>query len=310
VRKFSLILAWLVVALIFAVLRPTAFLSIDNMASIFGSQAVLVVLSLAMVVVMRVGEFDLAVAAIMVDASCLLCVMDVEYGVPPLLAVTITLVAGAAVGLVSGTIIVRFGVDSFIATLGVQTILQGIGLWITHGGATIVGLSSVYVDVIVSGRIAGIPLEFYYAVVLMLIMTYVFRYTVLGRRLLYVGKNKEVARLSGINVGRVKVGAFVTTGALAALAGILLAGTSASANAASGLSYLLPTFAACYLGATTSTSGEFTPLGTLIAVYFLVTGTAGLAIIGVPSSVQLAFYGGALILAVAASAALSRRRIA
>jgi ribose transport system permease protein len=138
-------------------------------------------------------------------------------------------------------------------------------------------------------------------------MFYVFEYTPLGRRLLFVGRGRSVARLSGIRVGRVRWGAMIASGLISALAGILYAGTLGSADPTSGLSFLLPAFAAAFLGATSIMPGRFNPLGAVIAVYFLVTGITGLQILGVQTFVQQLFYGGALVLAVALSQ-LARRR--
>jgi ribose transport system permease protein len=187
------------------------------------------------------------------------------------------------------------------------TILGGIALWVTDQ-KTIVGISETLVSVVVVDRFLGISLEFYYALALMVLLAYLFRYTVLGRRLLFIGKNREVARLSGIEVRRLKIGAFILTGIISAGAGILLTGTSGSADPTSGLSYLLPVYAAAFLGATTTRTGEFTPIGTMVAIYFLVTGVQGLAISGVAIYAQQIFYGAALIVAVAGSRLLLRER--
>jgi ribose transport system permease protein len=308
VQRSSLLLAWIIVVAIFSGLLPSEYPTTDNFSSIFGSQAFVAVLALGLIVVLRVGDFDLSVAATMTMGSVVLAVLDVNHGFSPAEAAVVALLVGAGIGLANGVLVVGFGVDSFIATLGVATILQGAALWVTHQ-ETIVGVSQVFVSAIVLDRFLGIPLEFYYALAVMVVLTYFFRFTVLGRRFLFVGKNREVARLSGIDVSRIKIGAFVITGFLSAGAGILLTGTSGSADPTSGLSYLLPVYAAAFLGATTTTNGEFTAIGTVVAVFFLVSGITGLAIAGVEVFVQQIFYGGALILAVSASRLLRRRRV-
>jgi ribose transport system permease protein len=149
--------------------------------------------------------------------------------------------------------------------------------------------------------VLGIPLGFYYGLVLCVALWYVFEYTALGRRLLFVGRGRNVSRLSGFNVPRLRWGALVATGVLSAAAGVLYAGTTGGADSTSGASFLLPAYAAAFLGATTIVPGRFNPWGTLVAVYFLVTGITGLTILGAQSYVQDLFYGGALVLAVALS---------
>jgi ribose transport system permease protein len=305
-QRSALILAWGVIVLIFSVLQPSDFPTTENFASIFGSQAYIGFLALGLIIVLRVGEFDLSVAATMTVGSVMFAKLDVEHGFPILVSILITLLIGSGIGIANGVLVVRFGVDSFIATLGVATILQGAALWLTDQ-KTIVGVSETLTRLVVVDRFLGISLEFYYSLGLMVLLAYLFRYTVFGRRLLFVGKNKEVARLSGIDVSRLKMGAFVLTGTIGAGAGVLLTGTGGSASPDAGLVFLLPVYAAAFLGATTTRTGEFTPIGTMVAIYLLATGVQGLAIQGVAIYVQQIFYGGALIVAVVGSKVLITR---
>ena len=123
-----------------------------------------------------------------------------------------------------------------------------------------------------------------------------------------MGRGTNVARLSGIRVGRVRWGCFVAAGIIAAAAGVLYTGTAGASDPTSGQTFLLPAFAAAFLGSTAITPGRFNPWGTFIAVYFLVTGITGLAILGVQTWVQNVFYGGALVVAVSASQIVKKRR--
>lgn len=172
---------------------------------------------------------------------------------------------------------------------------------------TVSGVSQGLIDLVVVNRFLGIPLAFYYGIALGLALFYVFEFMPIGRRLLFVGRGRAVARLSGIRVARMRFGAFAAAGVISAFAGVLYVGTLGSADPTSGLSFLLPAFAAAFLGATTIQPGRFNPLGTIAAVYFLVTGITGLQLLGVQTFVQQLFYGGALVLAVALSQ-LARRR--
>jgi ribose transport system permease protein len=110
-----------------------------------------------------------------------------------------------------------------------------------------------------------------------------------------------VARLSGINTDRVRIGCLMASGFLGALAGVLYTGTQGAADPVSGVSYQLPAFAAAFLGSTCIVPGRFNPWGTTVAVYFLVTGITGLVFLGVSSFIQEMFYGGALVIAVTLS---------
>jgi ribose transport system permease protein len=134
-----------------------------------------------------------------------------------------------------------------------------------------------------------------------LVLWYFFEHTTAGRRLLFVGRGRNVARLTGINVTRMRWGALIAAGGVSALAGVLYVGTIGGADPSSGLTFLLPAFSAAFLGATAITPGRFNPWGSLIALYFLVTGITGLTILGVQTFVQNLFYGAALVLAVVLS---------
>ena len=102
-------------------------------------------------------------------------------------------------------------------------------------------------------------------------------------------------------------GALITSGVISALGGVVYAGTTGAADPTSGTQLLLPAFAAVFLGATTIVPGRFNPVGSLVAVFFLVTGITGFQLLGAESYVQNLFYGGALVIAVALSQ-LARRR--
>jgi ribose transport system permease protein len=306
VERYALLAVWGVVVLVFGILRPDTFLTTANFSTIFGSQAVLVVLTLALLAPLTAGDYDLSVAATMACACMVLAILNVNHGWPIGAAIVAALGVGLVVGAINGAIVVLLGVDSLIVTLGTSTFISGVILWISNS-QTVSGVSQSLIDVVVVDRFLGVPLAFYYGIALGVVMFYVFEYMPVGRRLLFVGRGRSVARLSGIRVARLRGGAFMVSGLISAFAGILYAGTLGSADPTSGLSFLLPSFAAAFLGATTIMPGRFNPIGSIAAVYFLVTGITGLQLLGVQTFVQQLFYGGALVLAVALSQ-LARRR--
>jgi len=305
-ERFALLGAWGVVIVVFGILRPDTFLTSSNFSTIFGSQAVLVVLTLALLAPLTAGDYDLSVAATMGLAAMTLALLNVNHGWPLAAAIAAALAVGVVVGVINGAIVVFAEIDSLIATLGTSTFISGVILWMSDS-QTISGVSNTLIDAVVANRLFGIPLAFYYGIALGLVMFYVFEYMPLGRRLLFVGRGRSVARLTGIRVSRLRWAAFVASGAISAFAGVLYVGTLGSADPTSALSFLLPAFAAAFLGATTIMPGRFNPLGSIAAVYFLVTGITGLQLLGVQTFVQQLFYGGALVLAVALSQFARRR---
>ena len=178
--------------------------------------------------------------------------------------------------------------------------MLGLTLYISDS-MTISGISDQLMNWVIVDRLFGIPLEFYYAMLLCLAVWYVFEYTTIGRQILFVGRGREVARLSGIDTNRVRRGCLIVSSLVGALAGVLYAGTQGAADPVSGVSYLLPAFAAPFLGATSITPGRFNAWGAALAVYFLVVGVTGLVFLGGSSFIQDMFYGGALVLAVTLS---------
>jgi ribose transport system permease protein len=306
VERYGLLVAWAAVAVLFGLLEPDTFLTTANAETIFGSQAVLVVLTLALLVPLTAGDYDLSVASVLTLSSMVVAVLDVEQGWPIGLAVVAALLVAAAAGAVNGALVVMLGAESLIVTLGTGTVMSGIALWISDSN-TIGGIADALVDPVSSWELLGLPLAFYYGLVLCVALWYVLDLTALGRRLLFVGRGRTVARLSGVRVERVRFGALIASAVLSGIAGVLYAGTTGAADPSSGASFLLPAFAAAFLGATAIAPGRFNAWGAFVAVYFLVTGVTGLQLLGAESFVQQLFYGGALIVAVAISA-LARRR--
>jgi ribose transport system permease protein len=261
---------------------------------------VLVVVALGLIIPLTANDFDVSIANAMTLSAMMVAVLNVNAGVPIGWSILAALAMGLAAGAVNGFFIIVFRIHSLIVTLGVGTFLHGVTLWISDS-MTISGISSSLIDAVIVTRLFGIPLEFYYALAICVTLWYVFEYTALGRRILFVGRGREVARLSGINTDRVRWGCLIASSLLGTLAGVLYAGTQGAADPVSGTSYLLPAFAAAFLGSTSIIPGRFNPWGTLLAVYFLVTGITGLIFMGVSTFVQDIFYGAALVLAVTLS---------
>ena len=303
--RYGLLLAWVAVAVLFGALEPDTFLTKANFETIFGSQAVLAVLALALLAPLTAGDYDLSVASVLTLSAMVVAELNVQHGWPIALAVVAALAAAAAAGVVNGALVVLLGAESLVVTLGSGTVISGIVLWISDSN-TIGGISDDLVNPVSSWELLGLPLAFYYGLALCAVLWYVLDLTATGRRLLFVGRGRAVSRLSGVRVERVRFGALTASATIAGIAGIVYAGTTGAADPSSGASFLLPAFAAAFLGATAIAPGRFNAWGTFAAVYFLVTGVTGLQLLGAESFVQQLFYGGALIVAVAISA-LARR---
>lgn len=299
-ERFALLLVWAILIIGFSIAMPNSFFNWGNFSIMFASYAPAALLALAIIVPLTAGDYDLSVGATLTLTASTIGVLNVWHQMPILLVLVIVLGIGVFIGLFHALFIIYFRVPSLVVTLGSTSLMSGIVQWITNS-STIGGIDNSLIMAAVGYRLFGIPYAFYYALVAALVMWYIFDYMPLGRRLLFVGRGREVARLNGIAVDRVRVGALVMSAVLASAAGILYAGVLGSADPYSGLNYLLPAFAAAFLGATTIQPGRFNPWGTIVAVYFLATGITGLSMLGIPLWVTNVFNGAALILAVTIS---------
>lgn len=308
VGRFGVVIVWAVVVVAFALARPDTFPTATNFATLFASQAPLGILAIALTVPLTAGDYDLSAASTMNLSAMLIAVLQVQHNMPIGVACVVGVVFGIVVGIINGLICVPFGIDPFIVTLGMGTLLDGVTLWISKS-APVSGVSTGLVNLLVVDRLAGLSFEFWFLLIVAAVVFYVFTFTPIGRRLLMVGRGREVARLSGLKVNRIRILSFVTCGGLSGLAGVVYIGTSGTADPSAGTSYLLPAFAAAFLGATVLQPGRFNAWGTLVAVYFLTTGINGLSQLNVGTFVQQLFYGGALIIAVLLSRLAGRPSI-
>lgn len=307
-QRFSIVIALVVVVAVFGAMRPDTFLTTSTLQGILGSQAVLVVLTCALLIPLTAGDYDLSVAGVLMTSQMMIGVLNAQHGMNIWLVIVLCLLAGMAIGLLNGGFVLLFGVDPFIVTLGTGTILSGAVLWLGDS-TTISGISTGLTDWVIVNRFLGVPLAFWYGLLITAGLWYFLEYTAAGRRLLFVGRGRAVSRLSGLRVTRIRWGALIASATLASLAGILYAGTTGAADPVSGEAFLLPTFAAAFLGSTAILPGKFNSWGSFIAVYFLVAGTTGLTMLGAQSYVSDLFYGGALVVAVCASRYSRRKEV-
>jgi ribose transport system permease protein len=307
IERFALVAAWLLLIVIFGFLMPDSFLSWRSFSTLFGSQAILVVLTLAIILPLTSGDFDLSGASTLTMSCMLIAVLNVKLGWPIVPVIFVALASGIVIGAANAFFVLYFRIHSLIVTLGIGTFVNGLILWVSNS-QTISGISMDLVEWVIIHRFLGIPLAFFYAMILAAIIWYALEYTIPGRKLLFVGRGREVSRLNGINVDRVRATSFLLSGLISAFAGVLYAGMTGSADPLSGLNLLLPAFAAAFLGATTISPGRFNAFGAVISVYFLVTGITGLTMLGADAYVQNLFYGGALVIAVSLSQLVRNRQ--
>lgn len=306
-RRWAVVLLWIAMAAVFAAASPGLFLRKGTFDIIFGANGQLIFLCMAVLAPFCVGEFDFSVAGVMGLTGVTVTVMYSQHHWSIGAAVALALVLGVLAGALNGFVVVVLGVDPIITTLGMATALEGVGLWLSHM-SNVSGLPVSFGN-IVTDHFLGMPLFFWYGVVLTLAFAYVLHVTPLGRHMAFVGANREVARLAGVRVSRVRFGAFTFAGTISGLAGVLLAANVGGFDPASSGAQLLPALAATFLGTAVLFPGRFNPIGTWIAVFFLETGIVGLQLLGLTGWISDVFFGGSLVVAVTISTLLRRRKV-
>jgi ribose transport system permease protein len=294
-QRYALVLAWAALTAVFAAMHPGVYLTVDHVSAMLSTQSVLLILSLAAIAPLLAGDLDLSVAANLALAQVMFANLNVNHGWSVPAAAGIALALSLLVGLFNSAVIVGLGIDSIVVTLGMSTLLAGVAL--SMGATPILGVSDSLVDVL-RFRVYYLQVAFWIALLLCLVLWFVFTQTRFGRHLLFVGANRNAAKLAGVRVDLVRTCAFVISALLSGVAGVMLAGLFASADANTAPTLLLPALAAVFLGATAFTPGRFNVPGTFVAVYFLVFGISGLEISGLSGWVSQAFYGGSLVVAV------------
>lgn len=305
--RYSVVWALILVAAVFSLLEPDSFFTFSNLQSILGSQAVLLLIALGLTVPLAANEFDLSVGAMAGFSQAVMGGLAVHNDWPIALAVLATLAIGMGVGALNAALVVGVGINSFITTLAMGSVLTGVALKITDS-ALILDIPRPLVTA-ASTQLLGIQLVFWYALALTIVLWYVLTYTPVGRWTYFTGASPEVARLNGIRVNWVRCGSLVFSATVACVAGMLYAGVFGSADPNSGAQFLLPAFAAAFLGATAFTPGRFNAWGTTISVYLVITGIVGLSLVtNQVGWLAYAFNGGILIVAVAAQRTVAARR--
>jgi len=303
--RFSGIYVWVAIIVLFAIWIPDTFMTEGNFRIIAGDQAITAMLAIGLIVPLAAGVFDLSIAGVM-GFSVAMVSYQLSKGISAPIAIITTLLCGALIGAVNGFVVVKLHVDSFIATLGMSSILLAGTYWVTDGKQITEGFTDGFLD-LGSKPFLGLPLPFFYMIAVAAVMYVILEKTPLGRYLYATGGNRQAARLAGLRVERIMFGALVTSATVAALTGVILAAKLGTAAPDIGPSYLLPAFSAVFLGSTQIRAGRVNVLGTLTAIYLLATGVKGLQLAGAPSYGNDLFNGLALIVAVALAARTARR---
>lgn len=296
-------LLFVILFVTFSLAAPETFPTMTNVRVMIVGQAIILMLSLALLIPLRAGDFDLSVGSVMILSGCTLGAATADgHGVAT--ACVMALLVGPVVGIVNGILVVRIGIDSFIATLGTLTIVAGLARFISDD-ALVMTVPDEVVD-FTRRSLLDFPVPVWIGWIVALLVWYIFECTPAGRHMLFIGSNLSAARLAGLRVNEYRQLMYVVSGTLSAVAGVLLAGMLGSVDPSSSGAYLLPPITAAFLGASAIKLGRFNVAGTLVAIYLVAVGVAGLQMLGFASWISDLFNGTFLIFAVGLTLFLRR----
>ena len=303
-ERWSLLVAFVGAFAFFAIARPDTFLTWDNARAILDDTSVLCVLAVGVTAVLVVGEFDLSVGFVVGLAAAAGVGAMAFRGWPVWLAIAVAIGAGALAGLANGVAVSLVGIPSFVATLAIGSIAAAVELAITKT-SIFEGIPASYLDLALK-RVGTIPLRAIIALGVVLLFLVLLRGTVFGRHAASVGDNPAAALLAGVPVARVRLVTFVLAGLTAGLAAVLVTSSAGSYYPNLGTGYLLPAYAAAFLGLSLGGGLRFNVLGSYLGVLLLGMVSTGLTMMNQPSWVA-ALVQGIVLIAAVAGIAIRRR---
>ncbi|MDP9465555.1 MAG: ABC transporter permease [Actinomycetota bacterium] len=297
--KYSALYLWAGFMIVFG-LSQDSFLSKPTFITVLNEKVVIGVLALAFLIPLAAETFDLSIGNMMAFSVVITDVLTKNTDLPPGINAVIAIIACASVGFVSGFIVVKLGVNSFIATLGMSQVLSGLCIAFSGNRALNGLLSKEYTQFGTRKLLFDLPLYFYLFLLLAAIVWYVLEHTATGRYLFAVGGNREAARLAGLNTNRITWGALVASAVVAGFAGTVHTWKSGGSYSGSvGPGFLFPAVAAVFFGAS-QLRGRPNVWGMMIALYTLAFGVYGLQLsLQSAQWVQSLFEGISLLIAVA-----------
>ena len=295
-QKLGPFIALLLVSVGLAVLSPD-FLTVANLLNVMRQVSINALIAFGMTLVILLGGIDLSVGSILALSSVGIATL-MQAGVNPLLATLLGVTGGGLMGLLNGLVVSKGKVAPFIATLASMTILRGLAL-VVSGGSPITGFNSDLFSMLGGGYVAGlVPIPVVWMLIMFGLFAFLLKKTVFGRHVYATGGNEEAARLSGVKVDQIKLWVYTLSGAMSAMAGVVLTSRLNSAHPTAGSGYELDAIAAVVLGGTSLTGGRGWIFGTLMGALLIGVLNNGLNLLGVSSFYQQVIKGVVILLAV------------
>lgn len=296
VQDFGAMIALALLVIGISIISPQ-FRTISNFLSLLRQSSINGLIAFGMTFVILTGAIDLSVGSLLA-LSTVLCAGMITAGVPVGLAMLLSLCIGAAFGFVSGLLVTKGRLQPFIATLITMTVYRGLTMIFTNGKPISQLGDSFILKLVGKGTYFGIPIPVILLILIFLLFFFLLTKTTFGRRIYATGSNWKSAKLAGVNINRTKITAYVISGTMSALAGLILLSRLGSAQPTLGTGYELDAIAAVALGGTSMSGGRGKIYGTFIGVLIIAVLNNGLNILGVSSYYQDVIKGLVILIAV------------
>lgn len=294
-RQIAPLATLVILVILIGIIRPE-FLSIPTLLTLAGDTATLFVLAAGVTFVIMLGGIDLSIESV---ASFCSVVVAMTLPFAGFLSFVLGALAGSIIGLINGLIHTRLKIPSFIATLAAMGIWSGLALVITDVKPIQIELKNTDYLIWIAGKTLGVPNTVLIGVVVLLVCLFIQRYTPFGRYSSAIGAGEQATWASGVDVDRYKLIAFVLSGTMAGLAGVILSGIMSGGSARMADNLLLPAIATVIVGGTAITGGVGSVGRTMIGALIISVVRVGMQFIGVDVFAQQIVFGVMLVIAVA-----------
>lgn len=296
--KYKSLVGLVLLVAVVSILSPS-FLSSKNIFNILRQTSVNAIIAAGMTFVILTGGIDLSVGSILAISGAV-CASLLASGQSIIIGVLASIVIGAGVGFLNGFVISKGKLQPFIATLATMTVLRGLTLVFTDGKPITLGSGDLAINFgkIGGGEILSIPTPAIIMILVFAVCAYILKNTKMGRYTYALGSNEEATKLSGLSTDKIKIWVYTISGALSAIAGIIITSRLYSAQPTAGTGYELDAIAAVVLGGTSLTGGKGKIGGTIIGALIIGVLSNALNILDVSSYYQMMVKGVVILIAV------------
>lgn len=298
----ALVLALLI--LLFMITAPRAFLGFRVYMSFMATVPPPMIIALGLTLVVVAGEMDLSFPSVIAMASFVFCTLYQNYELT-WIAFIAAIAAGTLMGFINGLVVTKLGIPSLIATLAMLFLWGGLTTVVSNGmSLAIPQIEGDLIHTMLAGRIGVVPIQFFWALAVAVLIWLVLNRHRFGENLLFIGDSLKVAKVVGIQIDREKIKLFTLMGALSALAGVFLTLETTTYFSNAGMGYLLTVVAAVFIGGTSIFGGSGKVVGTVFGALIVAIIEAGLVASGVQGFWTRFFIGLVFIISVTMNAAL------